>query len=81
MKKIEILGVGCAKCTKAEDEVRKAALSLGWTEGEEFTLEKITEPGAIASRGVLMTPGVVVDNRIVSTGKVPKPRDILSWLK
>ncbi|HDH58178.1 MAG TPA: thioredoxin family protein [Bacteroidetes bacterium] len=80
MKKIEILGVGCPKCQKTEEEVRKAALSLGWGEGVDFTIAKITNPGEIASRGVLMTPGVVVDGKVVSTGKVPKMRDIVGWL-
>ena len=81
MKRIEILGIGCKSCEKAETEVRHAALSLGWTEGTEFTIEKVSDPGDIAARGVFITPGVTVDGKVVSTGKVPKQKDIVKWLK
>lgn len=80
MMKIEILGVGCPRCQKTEEEVRKAAQSLGWGEGSDFTIAKITNPGEIASRGVFMTPGVIVDGKVVSMGRVPKLNDILGWL-
>ena len=81
MRKIEILGVGCPSCQKAEEGVRKAALSLGWTEGTDFIIDKVSEPGDIAARGILITPGVSVDDKIVSSGKVPRLKEILSWLK
>ena len=81
MKIIEVLGPGCPSCRKAEEEVRKAALSLGWTEEEDFVILKVGEPGNIAARGVLFTPGVIVDGKVVSSGKVPKQADILGWLK
>ena len=81
MKKIEILGVGCPSCRKAEAEVRKAAEILGWKEGEDFSIEKVDKPEDIANRGILITPGVVVDNKVVSSGKVPKQKDVLKWLK
>jgi small redox-active disulfide protein 2 len=80
MKKIEILGIGCSKCLKAEEEVRKAAENLGWKEGEDFTLEKISKPDQIAARGVLMTPGVVMDGMVVSSGRIPRISEITTWL-
>ncbi len=81
MKKIEVLGVGCKKCETTADEVRKAALSLGLNEGTDFAIEKVSDPGDIAARGVLMTPGIAIDGKVVSTGKIPKRKDIESWLK
>jgi small redox-active disulfide protein 2 len=81
MKRIEILGIGCKSCEKAEVEVRNAALSLGWSEGTEFTIEKVSDPGDIAARGVFITPGITVDGKVVSTGKVPPKKDIVKWLK
>ena len=80
MKKIEILGVGCARCRNAEKEVRKAIEELGWSEGKDYSLEKITNPMEIAARGVLQTPGVVLDGKIVSTGKIPTHGEIVSWI-
>ena len=81
MKTIEILGMGCPSCHRAEEEVRKAARSLGWTEGNDFSLVKVADPAQIAARGVFITPGVVVDGKLVSSGKVPGREEILGWLK
>jgi len=81
MKKIEILGVDCGRCRKTEQEIRKVLKDLNWKEGEHYQLMKIEEPDEIVSRGVMMTPGVVVDDNVVSVGKVPKRKDILEWLK
>ena len=81
MKIIEILGVGCPRCKKTEDEVRKTAEASGLKEGQDFTLEKVKDPSEIASRGILSTPGVAVDGKIVSVGKIPKKSEIQGWLK
>jgi small redox-active disulfide protein 2 len=81
MKRIEILGIGCKSCEKAEEEVRNALSGLGWTEGSEFTIEKVSDPGDIAARGVFITPGVTIDGKVVSSGKIPKQKDVLKWLK
>jgi len=81
MKKIEVLGPGCARCKKTTEEVRRALSSIGLAEGRDFSLEKIEKPTEIAARGVLMTPGVIVDGKIVSTGKIPTHGDIISWME
>ena len=64
MVKIEVLGPGCPKCQKLEKNVRAAV--------EEMELDaevtKISDIKEIASRGVLMTPGLVVDGKILSSG-------------
>ncbi|MBU0520045.1 thioredoxin family protein [bacterium] len=81
MKKIEILGVGCPTCKKAEEAVRKKALDMGMQEGTDFVIEKIQNPSEIAAKGVFMTPGIVVDGTVVRSGGVPKPNQIEEWLK
>lgn len=81
MKKIEILGVGCARCKQTEEEVRKALTGIGWKEGQEYTLTKVQNLAEIAAWGVLITPGVVVDGKVVSTGKVPKHGEVISWVE
>jgi len=81
MKNFEILGPGCARCKKTAEEVRRALSSIGLAEGRDFSIEKIEKPTEIAARGVLMTPGVIVDGKIVSTGKIPTHGDIISWME
>jgi len=81
MKTIEILGIGCPRCEKTESVIRKAAEGLGWKEEEDFMIFKIKDPSVIASRGVLMTPGVAIDGKVVSSGKIPAQAEILNWFK
>lgn len=80
MRKIEILGVGCARCVKTEEIVREAVKDLGLTEGQDFAIDKVKDPNEIAKRGVLMTPGVSVDGKIVSSGKIPAKSQVQSWI-
>ena len=76
MLKIEVLGPGCPKCQLLEQNVRTAV--------EEMELDaevtKVSDIKEIASRGVLMTPGVVIDGAVRSQGKVPTRKDVESWL-
>ncbi len=81
MKRIEVLGVGCPSCIRAEREIRKVLEKDGHREGETFILEKVTEPVEIMARGVFATPGVVVDGKVVSVGKIPWPGEIRSWMR
>ena len=67
MKKLQVLGTGCPKCVKLAEAVQAAAGQLGL----EFELEKVTDIKRIVASGVLMTPALVVDGRIVVTGRVP----------
>ena len=66
MKKIEILGPGCPKCKKLEEDTGVAAYELGL----ECNIEKVTDIRKITSYGVIMTPALVVDGQIKSSGKV-----------
>lgn len=64
---IKILGSGCANCANLEKAAREAATTLGI----DATFEKVTDYGAIAGYGVMRTPGLVVDEQLVLSGRVP----------
>ncbi len=66
MKRIKILGTGCPKCRQLADNVKVAADQLG----VECELEKVTELSEIVQYGVMMTPGLVVDDEVKSSGTV-----------
>ncbi len=76
MKKIQILGPGCAKCTKLYQVTEAAVESLGL----ECELEKVTDIRRITATGVMMTPALVVDGEVKVTGKVPSMQDIMKML-
>ncbi len=67
MKKIQILGTGCAKCQQLSEVAKKAADDLG----APYELEKITDIMRFADFGVMMTPALVVDGVVKVSGKVP----------
>lgn len=64
---IKILGSGCANCVNLERVTREAMTELG----AEATFEKVTDYGLIAGYGVMRTPGLVVDEEVVLSGRVP----------
>ena len=72
MKKIKILGTGCAKCTKLAENAKQAAEDLG----VEYDLEKVSDINEILNFGVMTTPALVVDGEVKSAGKVLSPDDI-----
>ena len=76
MVKIEVLGHGCANCQKLEANARDAAGMAG----VEAEVVKVTDDLEIASRGVLNTPGLVIDGEVKSAGRVPSAGDIAEWL-
>ncbi len=67
MKKLQILGTGCAKCNALTEISKKAADELGL----EYELEKITDVMRFADFGVMITPALVVDGQVKVSGKVP----------
>jgi small redox-active disulfide protein 2 len=64
--KIKILGSGCAKCKKLEQNAIKAVE----TAGVNADIEKVTEMNKIMDYGVMMTPALVIDEKVVSVGKL-----------
>ena len=73
---IKILGTGCKKCEALEENVRQAVKDLDM----DATIEKVTDFKEIASYGVMKTPGLVINEKAVSSGKVPSPDEIKKLL-
>jgi small redox-active disulfide protein 2 len=76
MKKIQILGTGCPKCKKLQENAEMAANDLGL----DFTLEKVSDIQEIMKFKVWQTPGLVVDGEVKSTGKVLSMEEIKKLL-
>lgn len=73
---IQILGTGCAKCTKLAEISQLAAQELGL----DYTLEKITDITAIMSFGVMLTPALAIDKEVKISGKVPSIEEVKTIL-
>jgi small redox-active disulfide protein 2 len=76
MKTIEVLGSGCANCNRLEANAREAVMMAG----VEAEVLHVTDPREIVGRGVMSTPGLVIDGRVVSAGRIPSAGDIAVWL-
>ena len=72
MKKLQILGTGCAKCNDLADKTVEAARELGI----EYELVKVSDINDIMSFGVMMTPALAVDGEVKITGRVPGVEEI-----
>ena len=72
MVKIQILGTGCPKCKKLTENAEKAALELDG----EYEIIKVTDINKIMKFGVMMTPGLGVNDEVKSVGKVLSPDEI-----
>lgn len=74
---IKVLGPGCAKCKATVDVLEKVAKA----KGVDFTISKVEDIRDIAGYGVMSTPGVVVDGKVVHFGSVPTSEKVETWLK
>ncbi len=70
--KIQILGAGCPKCKALAKLVEEVVSEMGI----EFELEKVTDISKIIAAGVMMTPALVIDGKVVLTGKIPSPEEL-----
>ena len=70
--KIEILGPGCMKCNELYQSALKAVSEAG-VDAEVIKIEDIRE---IMNRGIMMTPGLIIDGNVKSTGKVLSVEEI-----
>jgi len=75
--KIAVLGPGCAKCKKLYENTQKALAEAG-TEAELTKVEDIQE---ISRYNVFMTPALVINGTVKSTGKVASPEQIKKWIE
>jgi len=74
---VKVLGSGCTKCKILKQRLRdlKAKHSLN------IDIEKVTQLDDIIAYGVMMTPGLVINEKVVSVGKVPKDEELLKLIK
>jgi len=77
MNSIKVYGSGCPNCIKLEQMSREAAEELGL----DFSVEKIMDFEAIAKRGIMRTPGLEINGKIVSMGKIPNKSTLLHWIQ
>jgi len=73
---IEVLGPGCNNCHRLEATVREVVQR----KGIDAEIHHVTDYAEIASRGVLATPGLVIDGVMVSAGRVPTREQVEAWL-
>ncbi|MFN3884570.1 MAG: thioredoxin family protein [Rhodocyclaceae bacterium] len=77
MKNIKVLGTGCANCKTTLKLIEEVAAA----KGVAVQLEKVEELKDIMGYGVMSTPGVVIDGKVVHAGGIPSREKIESWLK
>ncbi len=74
---VKVLGTGCPKCNALEKKVKEVAQKNNL----DIQVEKVTNLDKIMAYGVMMTPGLVIDEKVKSSGKIPKDNQILKWLQ
>ena len=74
---IKVLGSGCANCKRLEALSLKVAKDLGI----EAEVVKVTDYAEIMKYPIMSTPGLVVDEKLVSAGRIPNEAEIAGWLK
>lgn len=74
---IKILGTGCPKCKQLEANAKEAVATLG----SDAVVEKVSELAKIMEYGVMMTPALVIDGVVKSSGKVLSSAEIMEMLK
>jgi small redox-active disulfide protein 2 len=73
---IKVLGPGCDNCKKVEALARQAVANLG----VEAAVEKIVDRAEYPKYGLLYTPGLVIDNKLVCGGRIPTEAEVLTWI-
>ncbi len=76
MLTIKVLGSGCANCKRLEQLTKKVVTDLG----VEAEVIKVTDPTKYADYGVLSTPGLVVNEETVSSGRIPSVAEITTFV-
>jgi small redox-active disulfide protein 2 len=76
MKHVTVYGPGCKRCEATAEMVKNAAARLGL----DVEIEKVSDPKAIALAGVMSTPGVAIDGKLVHAGGLPDADKLKGWL-
>ena len=76
MKHVKVFGPGCKRCETTEQMIRDAAARLG----VDVDVEKVTDYADIAMAGVMSTPGIAIDGKLVHAGGLPDAAALEGWL-
>lgn len=77
MLTIKVLGPGCANCKKLEELTRQAIAA----QHVDAEIIKVTDMQEIIAYDVIKTPGLVINEKLVSSGRIPSPATIEAWIK
>jgi len=81
MLTIKILGSGCSNCQRLESQAAVAAEEWKASHPQAVVqIEKVTDMDRFLDYGLLATPGLVINEKLVSSGKIPAPSNIVAWL-
>ena len=76
MLSIKVLGPGCSNCVKVAQLAQKAVNTLG----VEAQIEKVTELPEMRKYGILATPGLVINEKLVCAGRIPTAAEVTTWV-
>lgn len=77
MISVKVLGTGCKKCQNLENKIRELVASNNIV----ATIEKVTDIQEMVNYGIMMTPGLIINEKVKSFGIIPKDDQIIDWLK
>ena len=77
MIKVKVLGPGCARCKRVEQLTREAAAEAGM----QVNITHVSDMSAIMAYPILSTPGLVINEKLVSSARIPQRDEIVAWLK
>ena len=76
MLKIKVLGAGCANCKKVEEVMRQALTYMSL----QAEIIKVTDHAEIMNYPILSTPGLVINEKLVCSGRIPSQTELTTWL-
>jgi small redox-active disulfide protein 2 len=76
MLTIKVLGSGCANCKRVEQIAHKVVTDMGI----EAEVIKVTDYAEIMAYNVMSTPGLVINEKLISAGRIPTPAEVTTWL-
>ncbi|NMC29489.1 MAG: thioredoxin family protein [Pelolinea sp.] len=77
MIEIKVLGPGCANCKRLEQIAHRVVEDMGI----EANIIKVTDYNEIVNLGVLRTPGLIINDKVVSSGRIPANEEVEGWIK